>query len=272
MGSRFYIKDNLLNPLYKYIVSGNIREYDISKANINILLSIGIITEDQYRYYYDLPKQRRAIEVGWLQKDKTIAKALSNGFTTYRQKFFEANDIEDHEVLTIKKDAVYLINKIPQVCKFDNVEFIMKNHYTSFYSYNHFEFYYYYEKANNIELLDIKGIADEQLILHNAYLLDFLKFIFNEAQTQSIDTVIKEFSEFLNMYVSKELELGYYRELNPMSQFRLLGTKITSFMADYLQNDFDRSFIDIQFNENLLKTLLAYYSQIFMSQQKRIRN
>ena len=162
MVSKYYLRDNLLNPLYKYIISGNIREYDISKANINILSSLNIINEEQYLYYYNLPKNRRAIEVGWLQKDKTIAKALSNGFIGYRQKFFEANEIEDHEVLSIKKDAIYIINKIPQYCKFDKVEFIPKNHYTSFSFSQLFDFSSYFKKVIILKLLYIKGLSDKQ--------------------------------------------------------------------------------------------------------------
>ena len=43
-----YEKKNYLNPI-PYLFS-DIREYDISKANINILFAKGIIDEDKYKY------------------------------------------------------------------------------------------------------------------------------------------------------------------------------------------------------------------------------
>jgi hypothetical protein len=49
---------------YQYLINRNIQEYDISKANITILLDIGYITKDEYQYLYSLPKQQREVKVG----------------------------------------------------------------------------------------------------------------------------------------------------------------------------------------------------------------
>ena len=71
MDQEFFNRKNYLLKV-PYIFSSYIREYDISKANINILLAQGIINLDQYNYYVQLPKQDRQYQLGMLQKNKNI--------------------------------------------------------------------------------------------------------------------------------------------------------------------------------------------------------
>ena len=65
-----YDKKNYLNPI-PYLFS-DIREYDISKANINILFAKGIIDEDKYKYLYNLPRMDRQYTIGNMCKNKNI--------------------------------------------------------------------------------------------------------------------------------------------------------------------------------------------------------
>ena len=99
LASTLYTKSIYLAPI-DYIINTSITEYDISKANINILLYLGKISQQQYDYYYNLPKGKREIAVGMLQKDPNMALALKQGLVEFKKKFFEANAIEDYEVLS----------------------------------------------------------------------------------------------------------------------------------------------------------------------------
>lgn len=266
--SQVYLKDTYINPDYTFILSGMIREYDIAKANVNILFSMGLLTREQADYYLNLPSLDRKIQMGYLQRDnENVKEALKKGFVHYRQLFFDANDIEDHEVLSIKKDAIYLINKIPTHTQFDNVSFIPKNIYNSYYKFEHYEFLYYGDPVNQIERLDIKGISRSAIKLHEEYLLDFLKFIFYSAMTESIEFVIEAMSSFINDYLNLRLHSGFYRELNSNSQFRFKTNSFLSYTAEYLQEEEYVQFLDISYNLKILYTIMGYYSSIYFKQR-----
>ena len=121
-----------------------IYEYDISKANINILYSKGIIDKQTYDYLYNAERMKRQIYIGNLQKDSKIAQALKEGFIEYRHKLFMSNNIQDYEVLSIKKDAIYVISRRLQNTNFGLVNFIEKNWYSGFYKIKNLELYYKY--------------------------------------------------------------------------------------------------------------------------------
>lgn len=265
MSSNLYLKDGYNSPIINYIISTYIREYDIEKANINILLKYGAITQEQYNKFLSMDSYSRKVAVGYLLRDNQEAnKILRDGFVESRRLFFEANNIQDHEVLSIKKDAIFLINRIPSVLDFGQVRFIEKNIYTSFYKISNLEFYYYLDYIHNIEKLDIKGISDENLKLHENYMLDFLKYIFEIAQTSHISEVITIITNFYKQYINMELDIGYYRELNSMSKYNISTKTFSSFYADMLP-DKDKKYLDISCNREILQTLYSYYSNIYFS-------
>ena len=168
MVSQSYLKDVYINKDIDYLVSTYIREYDIRKANISILLSKGLITQSEFDYYASL--KNRSVVIGLLQRDnEEIKRELNNGFREYRQKFFEANNIQDHEVLAIRKDAIFLISKEARTTTFDYVNFVNKNTYTSFYRIFGYEYYYMCDRIRMTEQFDVKGISDKVLPVHENY-------------------------------------------------------------------------------------------------------
>ena len=93
-----------------YLNNTFIREYDISKANINVLFSKGIIDKRTYDYLYESERMIRQIFVGKLIKNNNgVSDVLKQGILEARKNLFEANDIKDYEVLSIKNDAVFII-------------------------------------------------------------------------------------------------------------------------------------------------------------------
>ena len=100
---------NYLAPI-QYLTSHFIYEYDISKANINILLNIGAIDQNTYDYLYRLPKITREIMVGYMMADRKedkLAQRVLQGIKEYRGLFFEANSIQDYSVLSIKNEKLF---------------------------------------------------------------------------------------------------------------------------------------------------------------------
>ena len=223
MVMKLYEKDMYIAPINN-VINHYIREYDISKANINILLYLGVIDKALYDELYYAPKQIRQIRIGYLQKDKKIAKALSDGFKYMRSQFFSMNNLSDKDILSIKKDAIYVIDKIPNNTKISNdkntVQFVCKNTYTSWYRINNIEFYYLLDKANNIENLDIKGISDNMIALHQNYMLRLLRYLFNLASYNRFDEACITIKGFTNSLLSGNEDMNYFRELNNMSMYK----------------------------------------------------
>ena len=112
-----------------YLNSVFIYEMDLSKANINVLRTKNIIDQKTYEYLYNSERMVRQVYVGKLCKDKRVSDALKEGILEAKRLLFEANDIKDYEVLSIKNDAVFLLNKIPKIRDFGLLHFVPKNKY-----------------------------------------------------------------------------------------------------------------------------------------------
>lgn len=259
--SNLYKYDSYLVPNLNFLLSTYIREYDITKANISILRRYGYINNSEYDKYYNMDKLNRNISIGLrIRDDKQMCDGLMEGFKLSRKEFFEANQIEDHHVFGIKRDAIFLINKVPTKLDFNGVVFEHENTYSSFYKVNNLEMYYYLDKINDISKLDIKGISDEKLKLHENYMIDFLKYIFEVAEVSSLPSdQITILNNFYELYLHLKLEPGYYRELNQQSLFKLNSSTYKQYQLHSI-NDKDLQYLDITVNMNILRMINSYYS------------
>lgn len=257
-----------------YITSTYIREYDISKANINVLLSIGAIDEKMYNYFYNLPKHAREVMVGYLLKDRKeekLGREIIKQIREQRRLFFEANDIHDYEVLAIKNDAVYLIEKIPSVTEFGNIEFKFKQAYTSFYKldrkYNK-EFYYKLDIPNNIELLDIKGLNNKAYQQHAPYMIDFMKAVFSTVETVGVEEAIALIQQFSDSYLNRQLSIDYYRRFDSICGYDTIAHNSLGDMynINYLTpNDF--GIVEIGYNYGIIMNLYRYIASMYFKKK-----
>lgn len=210
-----YDRTMYLDSNIEYLTNVEIIEYDIKSAGFNIIRRFNLLDKDKIDYLESLGKKERQYQIGLYQRnDKTLAKKLNDGFRECRKMFFESNKIKNEEVLSIKKDAIFVMRRCKS-CEFDNIKFVEKNIYTSYYFLGGNELYY------NENTLDIKGIDDELLEKHRNYMLSFLSNIFYAMEASSLDYTIKTIVDFSNYYKNKALEIGYYRELNNKSLYRL---------------------------------------------------
>ena len=254
-----YEKDNYTSD-YTSIISSYIREYDISKANINILKENNCITDETYNWLLSISKINREIYIGMMMKNNPkISEILSKGFLNARKNLFEYNHIDSYSVLSIKKDAVYVIDKTLQYTQFGLINFRLANIYTSFYKISGLEFYY------NKEVLHVKGINDEILDnYHKDYMLDLLMYIFDMAENNTLDDVLNQLSGLIVSYINLEFDINYYRELNRESVYRLKYSNITYDthtigLYQMLNTDENKKALDITYNYNLLCELYRIY-------------
>ena len=260
----FYDKIFFTAPI-DYIISSYIREYDIRKANANILFMKGAISKEKYDHLLNLDSNSRYIEVGLLQKDNPdISTCLKEGIKEMRHLFLTSNNLTSNDILSIKNDAVFLINKIPMITKFGNIEFVNKNVYTSFYklSGGKIEIYYLYDMVNNIEHIDIKGIKDWKIVQHKDYFLEFLLVLFNSAQIESLKDTIDILITFYESYLKLELDIGYYRQFDAESLFSIKRFGVSSiYKADFLGEE-SKEYLDISYNLNILRELVGIFATI----------
>ena len=247
-----------------YLTNTFIYELDIRKANINVLYSKGIINRDIYEFLEKSERMVRQTYIGNLQHDTNVVRALQQGIIEAKKNLFQANNIQDYEVLSIKNDAVYLIGRVPDVRKFDLIEFAVKNTYTGFYKLPNMELYYFCDSINNIEHIDIKGIGDNKLELHKNFFVQFLKDLFYTIQCNGIEYALELMKDFYMQYISYQLPVGYYRrfDVNSDYHFKIVTSMKTGFAMDEITDDM-KPYLDISCNLRLLIELQKILTSIY---------
>jgi hypothetical protein len=207
-----YNKHNYLNKNLKYIKNAIIREYDMKNAGLSILKHLEIISIKEYnKLMNNYEKHERDMLVGkFLGKNSDVSQALMEGFIDARKEFFEVNDIQDDEVLSIKKDAIFLINKIPKIEQVnDDYLFRKKNEYTTYINLRGKEFYYDILSDN----YDIKGFQEEIYNKQKNYLFEFVKECLKLHSENKKDELFVKLLEFKNDFVKRNLPIEYYRDI-----------------------------------------------------------
>jgi hypothetical protein len=255
-----------LSPI-PYLISHYIYEYDISKANISVLRYKGIIDEKEYNFIKSFSREQRQVYVGYMQKNKDIANALSEGVAEFRYRFLTENNVTDTELLSVKNDAIFLIDKIPKVTVFDNVEFLRKNVYTSYFHLNDLEISYFLDQINDKEVIDIKGISDNKLALHQEYFIEFLCSVFEAIQTKTLDDTINLINSFHDMYIHRQLPVEFYRELNADCGYRISRKNGLAYLLETIDIE-NIDYLNITFNLNIIRQLYSIVSNIYFSRRR----
>lgn len=267
MGQELYEKVNYISGL-KFLFSNYIREYDLSKANINVLFLKGFLDKDIYDKLYNATREERQITIGLMEsRDRKVTLAKAEGIKEAKRMLFEANNIQDNEVLTIKNDAVFIINKVLHHTKFgDYIDFKLKNVFTDFIYLKGIEIYYGYDRIRQIENIQTKGLG-KNAYLHKDYMLDFIVYIISELENGNTEDAISSFSDFFNDYISCNLDIGYYREFNSDSMYSIINSKYKVPVAD---NDVytKTKVININYNMNLLRDLFGYISGKYFTDKR----
>ena len=237
------------------LIDTMIRVYDIRKANISILTEKGFLSGEQYYQLYEADKMDREVFIGkLLGANPSASKALQDGIIEAKRIFFESNHLEDNDILEIDNDAVYVFGYKPVNIQQTSplVYFKLAEVYSSFYKVKDIEYLYYFNMIANTEYLKAKGLGSATE-LHEPYMLDFLKTLFYTAQTQGVPEAISLLNSFYQKYMNKELDIGYYRNLNPRSLYSV--GNFDKFGTYKIETD-NRSLLkvlDISYNEKILR-------------------
>ena len=141
---------------------------------------------------------------------------MKEGFKKARKMFFEENNLNEEDIISIKKDAIF-INKKIAVRKFGNIEFVKKNVYSSYYYINGLELYF----SNKKKKIDVKGISDSLIKRHDGFMLDFLIDIFTKNEYDpTLEESAELLLEFAEEYKTKQLPIEFYREFNKICAYK----------------------------------------------------
>ena len=228
--SELYKYSNWLNKNIEFLFGASITEYDIKSAGLSIIKKYKLLPRDQIDELDKMDKSARNVKIGLMQRDnKELTKNLLIGFENARKDFININNLDAGNILSIKKDAIFVYNKTCNELCFDEIWFSEKNKYSTFLLFGSLEFYLY--PKNNI--CHIKGLGqgnslDELMENHKDYIIDFI-MTFSRMRERLTDKkqMIYWLSKFIMQYRNRELPSGYYRELNRGNKYRILEDEET---------------------------------------------
>lgn len=229
------------------LTNRTIIEYDLKSANTSLAREFNLLPEETIKEIEGLGKRDRVVAIGKLQKkDKGFSDKLKVSFMEARRLFFVANEIEDSDVIAIKRDAIFLSKYANNIEIGKHLLFRPKNQYTSFVYLKPYEIYYSSDK------LDIKGLNDEMYVnYHKEYFGDFICNVIRRLETSSKKDTLKYIRTMFDSYKWLQLDTGYYREFNNLSQYKYLNGD--GAMEEYLD---DKTQLDISYNFKLINKLL----------------
>jgi len=202
-----------MNKQIQYIKHNLITEYDLKSGGLNILTDLGYLSKEQHDNFLAMDKIDRNVKLGkMLQKDQEMNEALMKGFADARRYFFQANLIEPADILTIKKDAIFLINKNDrmnlQIAEYSH--YVKKNVYRSFININGRE---HYLAADSNELT-VKKYPELAKTGHQDYLFKFLKEILVLDEDDNKDKIYQKIAILKYKLVDRLLPKEYYRSIH----------------------------------------------------------
>lgn len=247
--SKLYTRDTYTASIL--YCQGKIREYDMESAGLSILKEYKLVTNKELTRLESLSKKELVRAIGIMQIDnKTLAEKIKNGFVESRRKLFEANELQDSHILSIKKDAIFTRDKFCKYEEFGNIKFRVKNKYTSFLQLNEIEFFY----NEMTDILDVKGISDELLHLHENGMIKIIKDVLNWASRLDEKTLILKLQKLVTDYKEGNLNPDAYREFNKVSLFKF-NTKL-AFCGNVYSNEIDNLGDTVDKSYNFMKFIV----------------
>ena len=216
--SELYKKTNYLAKGIT-VVQNRITEYDIRSSNTSILRETRLLKDSTLKALEELPGKERKVIVGkMIRKDKSLQNVISRGVIRAKRRLFEANSIQDQEVLSIKNDAVFIIGRKLRTTVFGPIEFRPKNVYAMYMNITGIEFYY--DKSR--DTVDVKGVRDATVEDpdHQEGMIRFFSTVMRYLVFDRRDRLRQYLIEFSNAYKAKELPVQYYKEFNEYNIYR----------------------------------------------------
>lgn len=211
-------KTSYTNKEIKYLRNVEISEWDIKSAGLSVLKYRKLVPDEMIKEFEAMDKKTRTIKEGLLQKkNPEIAREILETLAKARQAFIAANGIPEKAILSIKKDALFLIDQHPTVSKIKEFEFRQKNIYTSYLNIGGKEFYY----SSKTDGLDVKGLSEETRIAQKDYLLNDIRNFMKMGEKLDGTQMFNALKSYRAKYLNRKLPLETYGNMNDDGLFRI---------------------------------------------------
>jgi len=238
----------------KILVGTRISEIDMIDAGTSTIKDLKLLSPSEISILNSIPKKERSKYIGLLTKNKykTLAKKVTEGIKEAVTLLLKKNNIEQHSILTIRRDAAFIIGPPPlDLGPWPELglhrRFRNASTYSSSVTFKHLEFLANPDKRT----FSLKGISDENTLLHKDYfiefLLDFLFLLSNKQTEKEAYLLIKEFKKD---YCSRKTPMEFFRTFNAESKFLLYDKDLAFYLGNInLKNKND---INIAYNFNTI--------------------
>jgi len=244
-------RTNKNNPL---ITHTSIIEWDMKSANTSIMREFGLAPDKVIDKLETLDKDTRERRVGNMQrKQKDLAKQMEDSFNLIIERFISENGLEEDDVISIKRDAVFVRAKNPKVTTIGHYcVFRPKSAYVAFLLLNGMEFY-----LKEDGTFDVKGIDNSLLPLHQNGILGFIKDFLEEFD-YDMEGLHRYCKDYVSAYKNRELNLESYREFNGSSAYPVIMSDGSVMSLNHIDDETLKN-VNIKYNyENIIIPLIQY--------------
>lgn len=245
--SKLYKRASYLTS--EQIILDKVYEYDLKAANISSLRWTGKYREEDLTYLAEVLKDSREVAVGKAVKNaKGVYADIKRGITNARHQLFQANGLQDKDIVSIKNDAVFVRGKRLSHTTFGPMEFRLKNTYSAVLVADRIE--YYYDRRH--DRVDVKGVADSVVSHpdHQEGMLVFFRKVMKYLVLGRKDALQDYLISFTYDYKARKLPKQYYREFS----------KRNAYVTLYALSEFEFTLEDI--SERNIKLLNITYNYL----------
>jgi hypothetical protein len=212
---------------YSFLINRMIYEYDLEHASISVMRSSGLVADEIIDWLETLPKHERVVNTGLLLKEnRELNKFLIPEIDRIVNIFIEKNKLEDSDILLVRRDAVFIIDKRPHVTVIDNYNFRLKNKFDTFINIDRQIKLFYYSldqkitTSGNFKLPDVVN--------------DFLCEVLDNIYTKNLD--LNFINTFTKNYFEGNLVDDFYYSFNTLDKGFILPNKVLTLVTPYYTN------------------------------------
>ena len=199
-------------PYYRNLVYS----YDMRSAGLSVLREKGLVSREEGERLAALPKQERVVTIGKMcREDGDLVLDLENGIKDAVYEFCRENDIQEEDIISIKKDALYTTKPASHLNYGEYIRWVEQQRYHCFYNFREVEVYFVRNGP-----MDVKGLTEEGRQLHRQHWMVILQSLLSSAMSENIHTRMLAFRSLRRKYLRQELFPECYREFNRNSKHR----------------------------------------------------
>lgn len=214
-----------LNKDIPYRFNTNIVEYDMKAASVSVCEHDHLLDDLTIQQLKLMPKDQRTRKMGLLQReDKEFSEKLLSGIKNIRRKFLETNDIKEDDIVSIHSDAVFFETHKDIITNIEGIEFLKKNHWSSYLLYDGIEIFY------DNDCITYKNASQDNLNQHTLGLTKMLRRYF-EYMEGCDDEVLKYLKKFQGMYLSDKLPYQYYVAFGKVGDIKVTNLQLLSYLT-----------------------------------------